>query len=622
MASADADKVGYDTRFVPSPAQHPSLLQGSDNIQSTPRVAAEWSEPTRYAAAWHSLKVFAHVIRRSVQNVVKGPRRITPARDLVNASVVAEHRSPLWADGREDEFILRCGKVQNLRVAVRQFDGVEVRQGQLLSFWSQLGRPAKTRGYAIGREIVNGCVVPTVGGGLCQLSNALADVAAIAGICLAEHHRHSALIEQQAAPATDATVAWNHIDLRMVAEFAFRIEAYLTHDELVVRLRSAKPRHALQRRLKAVAVQDERAVARGCVTCDQASCFRHRHRPRPLAARSAYLLNEPTAEMRKWLELRREDVDWMVPWVRPRRRHLTWVPPGDASVQVALWPSLRRIARQRLQRGEGGARQAGRNQAALDLAEHYSRALRPEHIDLVVSQDLLVPLWRTGALAGRAYDVFVSELPASEIQRRLDEASETLSRAPSLRDFRVEPKWLADEWAALNAARSLATSHSEVHKVLQASGLVVELVPWIEPANPDVFSQVDRHHPTLAFAASALARKGSHEVATVARRLGARVLILGSPPGNPELWSGVNWSVAGYRSDWLRQSDVAVLPAYIEHQPRALLQALAAGLPVVASTACGLGSRSGVTTIEAGDAVALESAVRNLLASRGRGPPV
>jgi glycosyltransferase involved in cell wall biosynthesis len=48
-----------------------------------------------------------------------------------------------------------------------------------------------------------------------------------------------------------------------------------------------------------------------------------------------------------------------------------------------------------------------------------------------------------------------------------------------------------------------------------------------------------------------------------------------------------------------------VLPAFVEHKPRRLLQAVAAGVPVIASDACGVSSVSGITTVVSGDAVAL-----------------
>jgi glycosyltransferase involved in cell wall biosynthesis len=52
-----------------------------------------------------------------------------------------------------------------------------------------------------------------------------------------------------------------------------------------------------------------------------------------------------------------------------------------------------------------------------------------------------------------------------------------------------------------------------------------------------------------------------------------------------------------------------VLPAWIEHQPRRLLQAVAAGVPVIASEACGLRGVRGVINVPCGDLAALRMAI-------------
>lgn len=587
------------------------------HAQDSSASPAEWVQPTRLAAAWRACKVLAHVLLRSAKNWRHGPARIRPSRIAAEAQVVAEHRSSLWLDGREDEFVLRCGKVQNLRVAVKHFDGVEVLSGQVLSFWSQLGRPARSKGYVEGREVINGCVVPTIGGGLCQLSNALAEVAAAAGIRLLERHRHSALIEQQRqADYVDATVAWNYIDLRLQAEFDFSVEVRLTHDELIVRLRSeTAPGKRRIHQISQRATEEAKPTARGCLTCDQTACFRNRRHTAQPAARTALLLNERSSELAAWLQGLEGGIDWFLPWVRPKRRHLGWSVPKPAQVSVAFMPGWKRALRQRLTRGEGAARQAGRSLAAADLAKHYANRLRPEHIHLVVAQELLVPLWRSGALGGRSYDVFVSELPASELQARLDAAARLNPGAESLRDYRVDADWQQVEWAALAAARTVLCSHSEVQRVLEQAGIKVDCIPWSLPASSKRHSRNSGQAPTIVFPASALPRKGAIEVLEVARRLAVRVLILGTPPSDVEAWAGVNWSAVGYSSDWLSETDAVVLPAYIEHQPRAALKAIAAGIPVVASPACGLTRVHGVQEVEAGDVDAIERALTRALSA-------
>jgi hypothetical protein len=455
-----------------------------------PAVRRPWAPPTRLAATVHRLKVWAHVVLRTLQNLRSGPRRLSPSDALAHAPVVAEHRSALWLDGRAEEFVLRCGKVQNLRVAAPRFHGIELRPGQVLSFWAQVGWPGRVRGYVLGREVVNGCVVPTVAGGLCQLSNALAALATAVGARLVERHRHSALIEAQAPAVEDATVAWNHVDLRIAADAPLRIEVELTARELVLRARSPHPAPPSTRRvpLAVVAavpapapVAEERAVARGCLTCEETTCFRHRPLPQRQVGRTAMVLNDPQPELAVWVAQNGTVGDWMLPWLRPARRQQGWATPPGASVHTARWPGWKRVWRQRLTRGEGGHRQVGLARHSLELARHWAGRLQPEHTDLIVSQDLLVPLWRLGVLAGRSVVVHLHQLPASVLQDRLDAAAALYPGAHSLRDFRVDTAWQRDEWAALAHARALLSAHYEVIRVLQDANLPVQRLPWVEP---------------------------------------------------------------------------------------------------------------------------------------------
>jgi glycosyltransferase involved in cell wall biosynthesis len=578
-------------------------------------VEERWQPPTRVAAAWHAIKVALNVARRAWMNLFRrAPVRLSACGELADALVIAEHRSPLWTDGRAEEFVLVAGKVQNLRIAGRSFDGVVVPAGATLSFWRQIGRPSRWRGFVEGREIRGGCVVPTVAGGICQLSGALAHCAQTAGVELVERHAHSARIESaEPQAAADATVAWNYIDLRMRAPFAFRIEVRLTADELIVRLRSnaASP---LPRRLLRVAVPEPvRPTARGCLTCDETACFRHKHRVTAASGRRAVLVDAFRPELAAWLGSAAESADWFVPWLRPARRTAGWTLPSQAHVHVARLACWYRMWRNRRAGGEGGARQAAVLEGAAVLARAYARRLRSVHTDLTLAQELLVPLWRSGALAGRRYEVFVSQLPSSDIQRRLDMASVAQPRTESLKDYRVDARWLDDEWAALASASRLVTAHHEVARVLRAAGLRPVLVPWHVPPVPALRSCRDGHPPTLAFPASALARKGVHEVAEAARRLQARVLVLGTPAKDPSLWHGLHVDHAAYSSDWTSRVDAVVLPAYVEHAPRPLLMALAAGLPVVASPACGLGKLTQLIEVEPGQPDRLVEAIATAL---------
>jgi VanW like protein len=73
----------------------------------------------------------------------------------------------------------------------------------------------RIRGFTKGREVREGCVIPTTGGGLRQLSGSLSEVALSVDCELVERHRHTALPADVAYdPCRDATLFWNYVDLR------------------------------------------------------------------------------------------------------------------------------------------------------------------------------------------------------------------------------------------------------------------------------------------------------------------------------------------------------------------------------------------------------------------------
>ncbi|WP_418130408.1 VanW family protein [Variovorax sp. 375MFSha3.1] len=592
-----------------------------------------WQPPRRIDAIdfWlrSRLLATAHALRETLR---PSARRWTAGTShaLADAPVLAQYRTPLWTDGRADEFPLVAGKVQNLRVARNAFDAVEVPAGEVLSFWRQLGRPGAWRGFVQGRELRGGCVVPTLAGGLCQLSNALATVASRAGFELVERHGHTARIEQAGEPgsdAVDATVFWNYIDLKVRARHAWRLEVELTGAELVLRIRSRGASSAPFVPVTMRRANEETAaalpVARGCLSCDQTACFRHRPQvdvgPQGL---TVALLDAWTPEFARYLREEHPRAQRMQPvpmrlafW---RRSATGWHREPAAAASQAPWAtSLRRALWLRL-----WARQAGRRQASLIdgqrwLAQAFAARLKPQHTQLVVEQSLLPHLQRLGALDGRNVVVLASALPMAEIEQRLDEASRRWPDDATLRDFRADPSLVRAESMALARASVIVTPHAEVARQLAALAplAVLRKLEWALPRAKAV-ARTNPNLPLVVFAASALARKGARELAAALQGWPCRLRVLGSASDDARLWQGIghvehmNW-----QGDWLAGADVVVLPAHVEHAPRALLRAVAAGVPVVASTACGLGAPSGVREIAPGDVEVLRTALRAACAS-------
>ena len=81
----------------------------------------------------------------------------------------------------------------------------------------------------------------------------------------------------------------------------------------------------------------------------------------------------------------------------------------------------------------------------------------------------------------------------------------------------------------------------------------------------------------------------------------------------PEFWNGLSWTNADPGGNWLEGVAAVVQPAIIEERPRLLLTALAVGVPVIATAACGLPPQDGVMIVPEDDPAALIAALRSVL---------
>jgi glycosyltransferase involved in cell wall biosynthesis len=604
-----------------------SGIANQHGVMESVYMSEPWKVPTRRQAAWFWMRSRWLIAHRSARNLLDGDHRRWPKSvELAEEPIIAQVVSPLWDDTRPDEFVLLAGKVHNLRTAAKAFSTIVVPAQGVLSFWRQLGRPVKRRGYVKGREVREGCVIPTIAGGICQLSNALAMCAERAGFELLERHAHS--VAGADTDRGDATVFWNYVDLRIRAPVPWRVEVVLTERDLRVTIRSREHRFMQDSPRDISTPRPLSLVARGCMTCNELSCFRHRPALGRRHSSSAWLLDTATPEFISYLATKefpadriqslppRHMINGLIgrpvvdPWSRGSEKAACKV---HFAIAVSAWRSwlLRRAA------WSQGRRQAVLMKAARLMAWAYARRLRPEHTHLVVDQALLPHLYQSGVLGGRTYEVLAQALPMREIQQRLDQVARAgLANPVTLTDFRAEDDLVDAECQAMLRAQRVATAHQEVADYWRAQGTVqVEKLSWVRPEK--ALREPPRNDlPVIVFPASALARKGAYELASALRGLHCRVLVLGSPSDDMSLWKGMTVEHAGWRpASWLPRADLVILPAHVEHSPRAVLLALAAGVPVIVTPACGLREESGVVLVPAGDVQALRGAVLALIGS-------
>lgn len=558
-------------------------------------------------------------MNRAASNVLRNEATRFPfGNRLSGEAIIGQSVTRLWTDSNDAEKRLLAGKVHNLRIALRRLNGVEIAAGGVFSFWAQIGRPGKWRGFMAGRELREGCIIPAIGGGLCQLSNALYDAALSAGLEIIERHAHTQVIPGSLAEvARDATVFWNYVDLRFRSACPYRIEATMDANLLTVRFRGRVSRDGRRvQHPRSMTVTSSAAVApQSCMTCHVRACFRHVEHKATGFGRSAFLVDEYYPEFNSYLLATRRERDLLAVPLNGKRfgkGNYAWSTEGFRDVRQSRLVTMLRAYQSRQLALQGAARQHSLLAGSERLARSYSALLAYDVTHVTVSQNLLPFLWRDGHLGGRTFDVLMTALPLAHLHERLDRALALHRESKTLADFRADELLVRAESEALRHARRLITPHSEIAALCRDK---VMMLDWAMPAkakrtSPPCSPACDAK---IAFPAPTAGRKGAYELRAAVQGLGVQVVTVGAQLEGADFWRGMSVEHRAGNEDWLAGVDVVVLPAFVEHQPRRLLEAVACGIPVIASPACGLAHIKGVSNVHCGDVAALREEIRRVV---------
>ncbi len=101
----------------------------------------------------------------------------------------------------------------NIRIAAETLSGVLLAPGEEFSFNKRVGPRVESLGYKEAPVIVDGELVPDIGGGICQVSSTLYNAVLMAGLHVTHRVPHS-LPSTYVPLGLDATVAYDYIDFR------------------------------------------------------------------------------------------------------------------------------------------------------------------------------------------------------------------------------------------------------------------------------------------------------------------------------------------------------------------------------------------------------------------------
>ena len=310
-------------------------------------------------------------------------------------AALGESKTPLWTEKEPGEQFLQAGKVQNLRLAIRSLHGLLIPADRVFSFWQHVGKTTRRKGFVNGRELREGCIIPNIGGGLCQLSNALC-VHAQAGFEIIERHAHTQVVAGSLAEqGRDATVFWNYVDLRFKSPIPVYLHAEMDAENLLVRFHGEKNSVKTFVNISRTKEQNLKpADLESCATCGVNDCFRVVKPEKNVFdfGRTAYLVDEYAPELDDYLTNTRKEKDVLLLPLNGKRfkkQNYSWNMQGFATTKQSFRITAVRSYKTRQLAAQGASRQLNLLEMSEKLADDYAKKLSYDCLHLVVQQNLL-----------------------------------------------------------------------------------------------------------------------------------------------------------------------------------------------------------------------------------------
>lgn len=160
---------------------------------------------------------------------------------------VFSHKTTLLRKLKDVDMWMQHNKVKNLEIAIQKINGLVIEPGQTFSYWRQIGKTTKRKGYTQGMVLHNGTVQAGIGGGLCQLSNLVFWMTLHSPLTVIERWRHGydvfPDVKRNQPFGSGATCAYPNIDLQIknTSNQKFQLSLEMDETHLIGKWLSDKP---------------------------------------------------------------------------------------------------------------------------------------------------------------------------------------------------------------------------------------------------------------------------------------------------------------------------------------------------------------------------------------------
>ena len=195
--------------------------------------------PKRRSALRISLGKKYYMLRRYIEWFTDEKTYAKTRKNKQLPYVHFSHQTILLRKLKDVEMWYQHNKVKNLRIAIKQLNGIVIQPGETFSYWKSIGTTTRSKGYVDGMVLFYGKFKKGTGGGLCQLSNLIYWMTLHTPLSVTERHRHSYDVfpdSKRTQPfGSGATCAYNYLDLQIknTTNQPYQLHLFLTDTHLV-----------------------------------------------------------------------------------------------------------------------------------------------------------------------------------------------------------------------------------------------------------------------------------------------------------------------------------------------------------------------------------------------------
>ncbi|MFP3904598.1 MAG: VanW family protein [Armatimonadota bacterium] len=171
---------------------------------------------------------------KTAELVVRTEQPAITEEDLAHfETVLAKYHTPFNINRRD--------RTHNLRLAMSIVNETVLKPGEEFSLNEHVGPRLTEKGYRAAPIFLRGEVVPSTGGGVCQVASTLYNVALLANLKITERHHHSRPVDYTPS-GRDATVYYGQLDLKFknTLKYPVLIVGYIEGSNLHAKIIGAK----------------------------------------------------------------------------------------------------------------------------------------------------------------------------------------------------------------------------------------------------------------------------------------------------------------------------------------------------------------------------------------------